>query len=237
MISISLPAQIVRTRRFTLGVPEQFTVTPDGTAVLFLRSRAGDDPVTCLWALDLDSGAERLLADPAELLNASFAQTPGEDDAWQEQAVKDGTGIGAYATGRTGSLAAFTLAGGLWTVDVANGQARRLPARGPAADPRPDPAGRRIAYVSGGALRVIEADGTRDRPIVAPGGPDVVFGIAEHAGAVSLRCPRGYWWAPGGAGCWSRGWIPRRSSCGTSPTRTAGQACSGSPPSWTGDPS
>ena len=61
----SLPEQLVRTRLFTLGVPAQFTITRDGAAVLFLRSRAGDDPVTCLWALDLGSGAERLLADPS----------------------------------------------------------------------------------------------------------------------------------------------------------------------------
>jgi dipeptidyl-peptidase-4 len=66
--------------------------------VLFLRSRAGDDPATCLWALDLDSGTEWLLADPADLLGVS-------------------AGIDAYATDRPAGLAAFTMVGGLWTVD------------------------------------------------------------------------------------------------------------------------
>jgi dipeptidyl-peptidase 4 len=178
MTSISLPGQLARTRRFTLGVPEQFTVAPDGSAVLFLRSRAGNDPVTCLWAFDLGSGMERLLADPAEL-----ADTPG---------------IEAYATDAAAGLAAFTLAGGLWTVDVADGRAQPLPAHGPVADPRPDPAGRRVAYVSGGALRVIEADGTADRAVATPDGPDVVFGIAEHTDTTSLGGPRGNWWAPDG---------------------------------------
>ena len=65
MEALSLPAQLLRTRRFSLGVPELFTVAPDGSAVLFLRSRAGDDPMACLWALQLDSGTERLLADPS----------------------------------------------------------------------------------------------------------------------------------------------------------------------------
>jgi dipeptidyl-peptidase 4 len=65
MTAMSLPAQIARTRRFSLGVPGQFTVRPDGAEVPFLRTRAGDDPVACLWALDLDSGTERPLADPA----------------------------------------------------------------------------------------------------------------------------------------------------------------------------
>ena len=67
MTTMSLPAQIARTRRFTLGVPGQFTVAPDGGEVLFLRTRAGDNPAGCLWALDLGSGTERLLVDPAEL--------------------------------------------------------------------------------------------------------------------------------------------------------------------------
>jgi dipeptidyl-peptidase 4 len=52
-------------------------------------------------------------------------------------------------------------------VDAADGPVRSLPAKRPVADPRPDPAGLRIAYVCDGALRVIEADGTDDRAIAA----------------------------------------------------------------------
>jgi len=180
--------QLSRTRRFTLGVPGQFTIAPDGAYVLFLRSRAGDDPVACLWAVDLDSGLERLLADPAELPTGP-AHPAGA-----------GAGIGGYATDAAAGLAAFALGGALWTVDVAGGPARRLPAAGPVADPRPDPAGRRIAYASAGALRVIEADGTGDRTIAESDGPDVTFGIAEQAGIVSLRGTRGFWWSPQGDG-------------------------------------
>ncbi len=134
---MSLPAQIARTRRFTLGVPGQFTVGPNGTEVLFLRTRAGDDPAGCLWALDLDSGTERLLAVPAQLLAAEPAEPTGPAEP-----AKPGTGIGAYATDHAARLAAFALAGTLWTVDVADGAARRLPAQSAVTDPRPDPAGR-----------------------------------------------------------------------------------------------
>src|SRR5260370_14646539 len=147
MTTMSLPAQIARTRRFSLGVPGQFTVGPDGAEVLFLRTRAGDDPAGCLWALDLDSGTERLLADPAELLAAEPSEPTGP--------TEPGNGIGAYATDQAARLAAFALAGGLWTVDVADGMARRLPARNPVAHPPPDPAARRIASGSDGQLRVI----------------------------------------------------------------------------------
>jgi dipeptidyl-peptidase 4 len=211
---ISLPGQLVRTRRFTSGVPRQFTVTADGAVVLFLRSRAGDDPAACLWALDAGSGRERLLADPAVLTGPAAAAAHGAEPAahgaepaapahggeprGQGPAVPDG-GIGAYAACPASGLVAFALAGELWTVDAAGGPARRLPARAPVADPRPAPGGRWIAYLSGGALRVIGAEGDGDRPVAEPDGPDVAFGAGEHTAATPLDSPRGYWWAPDGA--------------------------------------
>jgi len=42
------------------------TISGDGERVLFLRTKGGEDPVTCLWLLDLAAGGgEQLLADPA----------------------------------------------------------------------------------------------------------------------------------------------------------------------------
>jgi dipeptidyl-peptidase-4 len=202
MVTISLSGQLLRTGRFTLGEPAQFTVALAGAAVLFLRSRAGDDPVSCLWALDLDAGTERLVADPAELARPD-EQSPsvGVPAGGVPSAPRPGPGRGidAYAADADGRLAVFTLDGELWAVDVAGGQARRLPAAGPVTDPRPDRAGRRIAYVRHGALRVIGADGTGDAEIAAPDGPDVTFGIAEMTGATLVGGARGHWWAPDGS--------------------------------------
>ena len=49
----SFPRQEARTRRFTLGVPRAFRVSPDGSRVTYLRTQGGSDPVTCLWVLDV----------------------------------------------------------------------------------------------------------------------------------------------------------------------------------------
>jgi dipeptidyl-peptidase 4 len=57
-----------RTGRFRYGEPREFTVSPDGRRVVYLRSEGGTDPVTRLRVLDLDSGRERLVADPDVLL-------------------------------------------------------------------------------------------------------------------------------------------------------------------------
>ena len=55
-MSDTFPRQYARTQRLTLGEPRTVTVTDDGSRVIFLRSRAGDDPVNCLWVADAASG-------------------------------------------------------------------------------------------------------------------------------------------------------------------------------------
>src|SRR6266480_5108405 len=157
MPRLSLPRQLARTQLFTLGAPDHFSVSRDGTMVLFLRSRAGDDPVGCLWALDAGSGAERLLADPAALLGGRAEEIPEAELVRRERDREYGEGIVGYATDEAVRLVSFALAGQLWAVNVTGGPPRRLPAGGAVVDPRPDPTGQRIAYLAGGALRVIEA--------------------------------------------------------------------------------
>ena len=71
----SFPRQYARTQRLTLGEPRTFTVSPDGSTVLFLRSRGGDDPVNMLWLLDVASGTETLVLDPRSMT------IEGEDSA------------------------------------------------------------------------------------------------------------------------------------------------------------
>src|SRR5215469_2045764 len=198
MPTISLPRQLARTELFALGAPDHFTIAEDEVTVLFLRSRAGDDPVGCLWAVQAGSGTERLLADPAGLLGGAAEELPDAERVRRERERSYGAGIAGYATDEAARLAAFALSGGLWTVDVASGMVGRLPATGAVVDPRPDPTGQRIAYVADGALRVIEADGTADRAVAEPDGPDVTFGLAEHVAAESMSRSRGYWWAPDG---------------------------------------
>ncbi|MFE7588713.1 prolyl oligopeptidase family serine peptidase [Kitasatospora sp. NPDC057512] len=178
MTTPSLPRQLARTRRFTLGVPTRPEPSADGAAVLFLRGRSGTDPLACLWALDTATGAERLIADPA--------------------ALGAGEGIAAYSTDAAGTLAAFALDGALWLADTAAGTVRAVPVPGPPQDPRLDPAGRRIAYVSGGALRVVGVDGTDDRPLAEPEAEDVSYGLAEYVASEEMYRDRGHWWSPDG---------------------------------------
>lgn len=62
----SFPRRWARTRRFSLGEPRDFRVSADGRRVAFLRSQGPEDPVNCLWVLDVATGKERLVFDPRQ---------------------------------------------------------------------------------------------------------------------------------------------------------------------------
>ncbi|MFI7365201.1 prolyl oligopeptidase family serine peptidase [Streptomyces sp. NPDC050149] len=192
------PLQFARTRRFSLGVPRQFTVSPDGERVLFLRGTSGTDPVSRLWLYE--DGAERLLADP---LGPGFAddapgEAPPEERERRERARETSSGVVSYATDASARLVAFALQGVLWVLRAEGGAPLRVATAGPVVDPRPSPDGSLIAYVSRGALRTVRADGTDGRPLAGPDGEHVTYGLSDYVAQESIGRSRGYWWSPRG---------------------------------------
>jgi dipeptidyl-peptidase 4 len=186
------PELAARTRRFTYGAPRAVTVAADGTRVVFLRSTGPEDPVDQLHVFDVGAGRERLVADPAQLLTGSAADLPPQERALRERLRLSAGGIGSYATDPAARVAAFPLGGRLFRADLVSGAVTELPTAGPAIDPRPDPTGARIAYVTGGALRVSEPD------TLIAGEDGISWGLAEFIAAEEFGRFRGYWWAPDG---------------------------------------
>jgi dipeptidyl-peptidase-4 len=196
----SFPRQQARTRGFRLGVPRAFKVSADGDRVTFLRSRAGDDPVTCLWETDTVTGAERLVADP-RALGADEENLPPQERARRERVRETAAGIVDYATDRAGAIAVFALSGQVYAVTLGEDAPtpRLVATRTPALDPRPDSTGTKVAYVHDGALRVVDLVSGHDSVIAEPAGQDAVtFGLAEFVAAEEMGRSRGYWWSPDG---------------------------------------
>lgn len=198
----TFPRQYARTQRLTLGEPRDITVARDGTRVVFARSRAGDDPVNCLWVLDVATGDERLVADPLQLLDlvtgADDAHLPAEERARRERMREGAAGVTAYATDDGVTVSAFTLAGRLFVAGLVSGMARELAVEGPVFDPRPDPVATRVAYVSGRALRIAELDGS-SWELAGEADPTISWGSADFIAAEEMHRFRGYWWSPDGA--------------------------------------
>ncbi|MEU3195516.1 MULTISPECIES: S9 family peptidase [unclassified Streptomyces] len=192
----SFPRRHARTLRFTLGAPRSFTVAPDGSRVVFLRSGSGTDRANSLWVLDTGEGGERVAADPRALLGGASENLSAAERARRERSREGGAGIVGYATDAAVELAAFTLSGRLFTAELRAGTARELPVRGPVIDPRPSPDGRHVAYVARGALRVTGAEGADDRALATPESEEVGYGLAEFVAAEEMGRSRGFWWAP-----------------------------------------
>ena len=178
----SFPRQQARTRRYSLGRPRTFAIAEDGSRVAFLRSRASDDPVGCLWVFDVASGTERLVFDPS--VGGSEGHLSQEERDRRERRRESLTGVTDYAADRSLSTAAFAMDGALFVADLISGGARKIEVGVPDPfDPRPDPSGRRIAYVADGALRMVDAEGSNDRELASDPDPDVHWGSAEFVAA------------------------------------------------------
>ncbi|MFF4194712.1 prolyl oligopeptidase family serine peptidase [Nonomuraea sp. NPDC001831] len=196
-MSESFPRLSARTRRFTLGVPRGFTISPDGGRVVFLRTRSGTDPVTCLWELDTETHVERLVVDP-RTLHADDEDLPPEERARRERSREAAGGVVAYGADAALTRAAFALSGALYVVELGSGETRKLETPGAVIDPRLSPDGRQVAYVTGGALHVQDLDSGRGEVLATPESPTVTYGLAEFIAAEEMDRMRGYWWSPSG---------------------------------------
>ena len=198
--TLSFPRQYARTQRLTLGEPRTVSVSPDGQRVVFCRSSAGDDPVNCLWVLDVASGSERLVADPRQLLaDDGSGDVPLEELARRERAREGAGGVVSYATDAAVTVAAFALSGRLFVAGLVSGSARELPVPGPVFDPRPDPVARCVAFVRGSTLCIGELDGSARELAGESDEPTVSWGSADFIAAEEMNRQRGYWWSPDGA--------------------------------------
>ena len=190
------PRQVARTRGFSLGVPRSFTVSPDGERVVYLRTKTGDDPVSCLWVFEVSGAKERLVFDPGE--EEAERDLTEAERARRERARERSSGVTAYATDEAVRRAVFTVGGRVFLADLVEGSARELSAPGSVDDPRLDRAGERIAFVVGGTLHVREVEGGV-RELASPDAPDTFWGLAEFVAAEEMDRNRGHWWSPDGS--------------------------------------
>ncbi|AWB93047.1 S9 family peptidase [Aeromicrobium chenweiae] len=197
-MTVSYPRLAARTLRFTLGIPRNITVSPDGRTVRFIRTPDGVTRTGQLWEHDVETGTESILVDPDALLGEAGEQLSAEERSRRERSRESAAGLVAYDVDPTGRWACFTLSGQLWAVHLGARAITSLPSVGAVIDPHLDPTGRRIAYASGGALRVIGVDGHDERALVEPESPTEVWGQAEFIAAEEMDRFRGFWWAPDG---------------------------------------
>lgn len=195
----SYPRLAARTLRFTLGIPRNLTVSPDGSTVRFIRTPDGVTRTGQLWELDVETGTESLLVDPQDVLGGADEDLSDEERSRRERSRESAGGLVSYAVDETGRWACFTLSGRLFSVHLGAKAVRELPSGGTVIDPRLDPTGRHVAYATAeGELRVVDVAGDHDRALVSPTHDTEVWGRAEFIAAEEMDRFRGFWWSPDG---------------------------------------
>jgi dipeptidyl-peptidase 4 len=195
----ALPVQLDRTRRFTLGVPRSAVVGrgDGGGRVLFLRSDAGDDPVTHLWVHEVGPGTTARLVD-ARTLGVDATATTAEERDRRERARELAEGITTFSTDREVTAVAFALGGRLFTLSVAGGRPVEHDVGAPVFDPRMAPDASAVAVHADGGLVVLGLPDGPDAPGVVRGRlqeEGVAWGRAEFIAAEEMGRVRGIWWA------------------------------------------
>lgn len=198
-LDISYPQQEALTRRFRLGQPRAYTVAPDGSRVVFIRSAGGRDPRGSLWVAEPDGSGgivERCVVD-ALTLGDETAELPPEERARRERMRETTTGITAYSTDSAVTSAAFSIDGILMAVDLIDVAARPVVLLTPAGviDPRLSPDGTTVAFVASRSLFTVPSDGSAESTCRAEAeSPRQAWGLADFVAAEELERIRGLWW-------------------------------------------
>ncbi len=194
---MSYPIRAAITRRFSLGVPRSFAIVGEQGArsVLYLRSDAGDDPVTHLWRMDPKSGISSRLLD-ARVLGGTELDLPPEERARRERVREQAGGVTTYTVDRRGTTVACALGGQLVIADVASATARVIPLDVAVFDPRIAPDARHVAFHHDDGVSVVEIDATPAKLRRLVEEPGVAWGRAEFIAAEEMSRVRGMWWSP-----------------------------------------
>ena len=177
-----------------MGAPRSFSVSGDGSSVLFLRSGGPEDPNNSLWIV-------RPGQDPAQVFDAAGqndAELTAAERARRERAREQAGGVVSFSARKDHSEVVFALGGELFNVAPDGDDHIPLVTDGNVFDPRLEPQGTRVAYVSGKTLRITDGESDRLVPGTDEGTDLTSWGSAEFVAAEEMGRSRGFWWSPQG---------------------------------------
>lgn len=180
-------------------VAKGVSLSPDGRTLTFLKPSLDDANILDLWAAPTKgSGAARLLVS-GKALAAGKSLSPEEIARRERQRTLDG-GIVEYRWDAEGKALLIPLAGSLFVVDAASGEARELVGQaggsGAATDARFSPKGNYVSFVRDGALLVTPSQKGAVRPVSPAAADAVTYAIAEFVAQEEFARDTGYWWRP-----------------------------------------
>jgi dipeptidyl-peptidase-4 len=174
--------------------PRGLKLSPDGRYATLLRPRPDDRQRYDLWAIDVATGAERMLVDSKKLGGRAISE---EEKMRRERLRLAGTrGIVSYDWGPDGRALLVPVDGDLWLAPL-NGEPRRLTdTEATELDAKLSETGRYASFVRGGELFLVETATGQERQLTQGASETVTWGSAEFVAQEELDRSTGHWWSP-----------------------------------------
>ena len=171
-------------------------LSPDGSAVTYLRVKATDLDVTDLWIAEVKGGPPRMLIDGAALIPKGRVLSETEKTRRERKGVQT-HGVVDYAWDDQGRFILVPVEGDLWIYDLKAGKARQL-TDAPAGqiDAKVSPKGGFVSYVRDDNLYVMPIGGGAERALTQGGSELESWATAEFIAQEELDRYTGYWWSP-----------------------------------------
>ena len=186
------------TDRFRLGTPQSIKITPQGDAILFLRSGPRDFTRN-LYSLNPVTGEEKVLLTAEDILQGKEETLSPEELALRERLRLAARGIASYQLSSDGKKLLVPLAGRLFVIDRKSGAVKALPDTGGYPfDPQFSPDATDISYVKNAEVHLLEIATGTIRRITEGAGGKIVHGISEFVAQEEMSRNHGYWWSPDG---------------------------------------
>ncbi len=171
-------------------------VSPDGSAVTYLRAKADDQRMTDLWIADVKGGAPHLLIDARALAPRDKVLSEAEKSRRERQGVQT-RGVVDYAWDDQGRFILVPVEGDLFLYTVKGGRIAQLTQTpGDEIDAKVSPKGSFVSFVRDDNLFVMPAGGGADRALTTGGEELKSWATAEFIAQEEMSRSTGYWWSP-----------------------------------------
>ena len=176
-------------------VPREAKLSPDGRYATLLKPRANDRERFDLWAIDTETGEERMLVD-SEALGTGAELS--EDERMRRERARIGSlkGIVAYDWAPDSESILVPLDGDLYLADLAGNVRRLTETDATELDAKVSPGGTYVSYVVDGTLYAIDLASGETRQLSPRGTGTVSYGVAEFVAQEEMGRNTGYWWSP-----------------------------------------
>lgn len=176
------------------SAPRALKLSPDGKLLTSLRPRTGDRERYDLWAVDTDSGAERMLVDSSKLGGGELSEA---EKMQRERARIGGTrGIVSYDWSADSKSLLVPVDGDIYLAGI-DGQTRRLTNTPQGElDATISSKGGFVSFVRDQNFYVIDLATGAERRLTRDGGGTLSWGLAEFVAQEEMHRTKGAWWSP-----------------------------------------